>query len=653
MREKNMRFMKIYIWVLTGIFFAAGVGLLKIGGTLDVQNPMNQERIYDFSGNELTTSSETWIYDAQSGVFVVQGDKAGKNFASIPYNGSWNYLNLNISRMNADSSEWTLIFLDKANHKLGQQVITVANGENLIPLTYNESFRKLRIRIRNQSGLVFSIDAMQFRMNTVGFSAEVFLPAFRSALTGYIVISLLVFLFCHIKGRDAIEVLQFAYTLPGNYLGSRMRSRLSDRSAGFLRTILFMILFLVVPVMNISGNYFDSSLYKYGILASAVLLALIALLAWEKPLQQVKWSGILPAAWFMLWGWSCLSDLFVDKYFKYTGYVFLTAVGFFFFMWNNMNRPKRMMNQLIRGLELTFPIMLVYCLICRKRYVGILYNGAFSNREDMSLYVLAVLIAFLSELHFALVRRKICHRRKRIILYGIGVSLCVYFLYRANTLTCVCAGGFVILLFVIRLVQKCRTLPLGKAKSLGMLALAMVCSVGAVLAVNRTNMYLPDLLDTNIVYENEQWETNLSAAEMAEIEAMVPGYFNDVKHTDEAERNMIWTSYLRKINLLGNESARVRVSKEYVLCGNGLLEMAYRYGVFVLIPYTLLLLSCLYRSWKERGYLMLAVTLAFGIVLLTQNVEQPFLQPLWMLFYLGMGSWFKEEDETERLTVMK
>ena len=78
--------------------------------------------------------------------------------------------------------------------------------------------------------------------------------------------------------------------------------------------------------------------------------------------------------------------------------------------------------------------------------------------------------------------------------------------------------------------------------------------------------------------------------------------------------------------------------------------MSYRYGVFILLPYSLLLLGCLYRAWKERGYLMLAVTVAFGIVMLTQNIELPFAQPLWMIFYLGMGSWFvseKEEQEVE------
>lgn len=81
-----------------------------------------------------------------------------------------------------------------------------------------------------------------------------------------------------------------------------------------------------------------------------------------------------------------------------------------------------------------------------------------------------------------------------------------------------------ILVFGVRLLKKSRVLPLGRKKSIGLLMAAFVCSVGVVLAVNRANMYLPDLLGTNIVYGDEQWKTNLSAEEMAKIEAMVPGY---------------------------------------------------------------------------------------------------------------------------------
>ena len=73
---------------------------------------------------------------------------------------------------------------------------------------------------------------------------------------------------------------------------------------------------------------------------------------------------------------------------------------------------------------------------------------------------------------------------------------------------------------------------------------------------------------------------------------------------------------------------------------SGYVDMVYRYGLFVLIPYMLLLFCCLYHAWKEQGFLMLATTLAFGMLMLTQCMERPFAHPLWMVFYLGMGIWF-------------
>ena len=95
------------------------------------------------------------------------------------------------------------------------------------------------------------------------------------------------------------------------------------------------------------------------------------------------------------------------------------------------------------------------------------------------------------------------------------------------------------------------------------------------------------------------------------------------------------------MNLFGNEDQLIVYGKK-TMAYNGLIEMAYRYGILILIPYIGLLLLCFYYAVHEGGFLMLATTLAYGTVMLTQNIEQPFAHPLWIVFYLGMGIWFAE-----------
>lgn len=640
-------FVKIYIWLFAGVFLSIGAGLLNIGGELHLQNPMDQEQIYDVPREDLTSSSATWLYAEEYGVFVMQTPKASKLFTRIPDHHAWNYLHLIISRMHTTSMYGRVIFYSGDRQVIGTQDILIANGENMIPISVTEPFRRLRIMLPDQTGLPLSIDSMQLRMNTTGFSREKFQEGAAGAALVYLFLSFIAFVALSVRREDALDLLQSAYTLPGDYLGSRLARALPKRARAHLRVFLFLLLFLTMPVIHICGLYYEESFYRYAMTGCALLLIMIALLSWEAPLHGLKWGNALHVSWFLLWGWVCLSDLVAIKDIKLTGCLFLLAVGFFFFLWNNMSYPKRMLRDMMRGLEWTFPCFLVYTLICRKRYVGILYNGAFASREDLSLYALALLIAFLFELQFALFAKSARRRGAQIALYACGAAFAVYFLYRAFTPTCIAAGIAVILLFAILLFREYRILAFGVLRTAEILAASLVCSGLLIWGVNRLTMVLPDALNTAVVYDKETLTTNLNGEQMAEIEAVSPDYFANVIHTGSEDRAMILKNYLRKMNFFGNESARVRVGRKWELSGNGLLEMAYRYGIFVLIPYSLLLLLCLYTAWRSHSFLMLAVTVSFELVLLTQNVEQPFLQPLWVMFYLGMGSWFGGQEETK------
>jgi hypothetical protein len=215
---------------------------------------------------------------------------------------------------------------------------------------------------------------------------------------------------------------------------------------------------------------------------------------------------------------------------------------------------------------------------------------------------------------------------------------------------CILAGLVVTLLFMVFLLQRRNFLALGMARSIGMLCMSAVCAILVVVPFHMALKSLPSNIGKNVVYTDERLETRIDTETLASYKISAPNTWNGVQSASAVDIKQVWSEYLGRMNLFGHDNILYYEHQQTMAC-NGMIEMAYRYGIFILVPYSLLLLSCLYRAWKERGYLMLAITVAFGIVMMTQNIEQPFAQPLWIIFYLGMGGWFVSEKENREVTM--
>lgn len=619
MQQTAQKIVKLYLWLMLGLMLSLGLALMRSSGSVDVNNLMNQAEVYDFSKEELMDAD---------------------GIKELPSKKRWNYLQLEMEGLTETGENCVITVHNKKGKVLGEQVTKVFNGRNQIELSYQEPFKYIKIVINSTPEKYVLPEKMQLRMNIFLFQKEVFLSTFFLLFGGYLVLTVYPVL-KKSKRREAvapISILQYIYALPGNYLGSRLGGKVKEHQRNIIRPLLFMLLFLTGLLMEISGNYLMEGYYKYGVLFETILLTLIALFSWEKELEPKQWEGALCAAWFLLWIWICISDFVVSKYFKFTGYVFLTAVDFFFYLWHHMSRPECMREDMLRGLRFTFVPVLVYTLIFRKRYVGILYNGAFSNRESFALYVLALLLAFLWGLCLEWRKGREQQRKIWIILYAVGAGLCVYFLYRAYVVVCIVAAGGVIIMFsgyFLSLLWKRRI-------SFPVLLAAAVVSAMCVLGVNNVTLYLPDVLGTNVKYQEEILETNLDDDAIAEIENILPGYFSSVIRISDYERGLIWENYTGKLSFFGNKEPNVMISGKETFAYNGWMEMVHRYGIIVLIPYSLLLFACLWCGWKRKDIITIAVTFVFLIVSTTQNIELPFLHSLWLLFYLNMGQMFFE-----------
>lgn len=99
-----------------------------------------------------------------------------------------------------------------------------------------------------------------------------------------------------------------------------------------------------------------------------------------------------------------------------------------------------------------------------------------------------------------------------------------------------------------------------------------------------------------------------------------------------------WKSCIGNLNLMGNRGRVTNGGTPISIC-SGFLELMYRYGIFILIPYVNLFIHGLQRckNLKRDVKICMVFQIMFLILMLTVDMEKPFLSPLWTAYYLQLG----------------
>lgn len=638
MKSINQRIKK-YIWLLVGILISVTGAMIWSNGGYQGEKLWTMGSAYDFEQSALEKGNKKCTYHYEIDAFSVDADETELKFKVKSKETEWNYLKFKLVHMSTPQMQWIIRFYDGEDALLGECSAIVAEGENTVEAPIQGKIKKIGILVQNQQGSTFKIEDMALRENLFDFVD--FMTKFLTVFLFYLGASILFALGKNAEWYFLLDILQNVYIGMGDAVGKVVVQRLSEPVKKALQTICFLLMFLLMIVMDIkSRNAFEQESRGWVILFAALFL-MLGMLAWQKPLQKREWKGIFPAIWTGLWVMACVSDLLVRKSFSFTGYVMLLCAGFAFFVWHNTGQMQKMLLIMIRGLEWTFPAVILYCICFRAKLLGILYNGCFTNRESMALYAVALVIAFLTELHILLEKDKTLSLR--IMVTGIGLALSCYYLYCTRVF-----GGWMaalaaaVIWCVFQLKQ--RKMLIGKWKKLlPVFVITLAAAFGVVIAVNTVSKILPEKIGHSISYENEILETNLSAELIGKMEAAFPGWAEGVVKSDNVNRSSIWSSYLRDCNLLGNQDS-LEVSGRIMDAYNGLIQMMHRYGIFVLVPYSLLLIYSVCRAWREENFLLREIVTVFLITMLFQNVEIPFTNGLWLMFYLAIGTYFEEKQ---------
>ncbi len=640
MPDKERKNLFLYFWGMAGILLALMISLMEAGEGWNIDNFLDQEQTYEFSEADLVHTEDTCRKNVETGLYQVVADKAVLQIEDLYQSGNWKYMAINISDMNYDAAKWDIVYSNKKGEVVSKQTATLVDGDNMIEIACRQSYQSIKLVIKEQAGLSFRINSIQCRTNDVIISPQTIMTKFFFWMGLYLGISGIIYLARKSKMYTIIELLQEGYALFGDYMGRKLIAERSRKHIGMIRTGMITLLFVMGELSGILGWYEDANGYKYYMLLIAVLITLLGVLCWESDLTLLNWNSMIPVAWMLLWVSVCISDVMESKNYKFVGYVFLLAVGFFFFSWNNMAEPQKIKREIYMGFNLNFVLVAVYCMIFRAKKIGVLYNGAFLSREDSAIYAVTAVGVFLAQLYKELFRENEKYRwNGRIVLYIIGIAVSVSFLYYSNTISCNLAFVTEVIIFGYYIFRRKKILTT-KAKELILavipaVLLAILCVKGVNMAIN----YLPEKLGTELRYANEVLETKQDISVLESLRVQEPDYYYNVSLAGENTKGSVCLEYLQKINLFGH-AEELEVAGATVKVSNTWIEVIYRYGLFILIPYVLLFAACFARAYKEKkAMLFIMTTLLF--IMPFQNIELPFVHPVWILYYLGMGEWFQ------------
>lgn len=653
----------IFLVFIAGALISMMLVMMRLGGSVNFEEFMSADRVYDFEPSELRKNSLHWLYESQNGGHRILKDKAQIKYKLDSSVQTWNFLYLTVEQLSVESAQGLLRYYDSKNEKVLEQPITLVQGRNIIVMDGTVPIKKIGIVILDAQEEFISISDMQIRTTPCWFTVSHFLELFGVAFAGLMVILIVLLFLMRRFGRGStgrtvdvlLESMQSGIKVLGDFLGSRMGGRLYPHQKESVRKFLFSILIVWMMVGNAAGWLASKEIYRYHVLVCALLLLVISFVSWEKPLQNQHWSNPLMVSWLCIWLCMLLCDFSVIRTLEsVTGCAMLLVGSVFVYFWQNMEKPTRMLRNLMEALEITFFLAIVYCMAFRMKQPAIDYNGMFKSPEELAMYAVLMGVVFLTELDWLITDRiaGTSVQNTSGIREGVFASCVKNITGGAIALFLVLRSGHVLgiaafillgicyipnmMMKIYRAARKCRILFLD-------ILVAVIFAYACVCIIFVSTKYFPGILGMDMEYENEMLLTELDDEEQELHLMQYPGSLDGVRTKDNAKLPIIWRAYARRLNLFGH-SGSPSIFRREILPYNEYLDMAYHHGIFILLPYAAFQLAvlalglrCAFRKKGRRNIYILFLGIAYMGFSLGSNVELSWGHPLWLCYYLSVG----------------
>ena len=672
--HKRISKTSVLVCILAGLLLSVMMVQFRLSGKLNLKRFYDVGPKYTVMYGAYTQSYEGLEYGADGNYHVTSDDCGIHIVISSEKNRHWNYLYLDVR--NLETEKLTLQVISyKYNGKVVYDALTdIKEGMNEIPLGPKKS-ASAALRITNQKGASFRIQSMQFRKNQSFYGTKKALKMIAVCMAVYLaVFGLLYKLFLRRLRWERVYVcmdwLAFWYRKMTEWIANAMFIP-SKRTRGKIRQICFCLMIFSMFWTENFGSYNKKNYYYCYLILNCLLILLIAIVSMEKEGREVKWRNPLMLSWFFYSVLICISDIIVPKKQMFTGGMLIVVFGLFYYAIARLKRPIVVLYDFMKAVEFSYAVTSALCILFRPiekmiegRYIGITI-GPYSYAA----YLVVVIAVFYAEID-----RCILEKRKflYLIFSCVGLISAYYFIWKTQSRAGMLAVCFCIICFFVR-IFKMRRMKQYVIRSAGAAFLCIALAF-PVLWLQDTAMHtVSEKLGTTLYFPNDYWMIGApesgTAPENFPDETLMKNeyqidFWGNYVYAEEAAyhhglssgRITIYKEYIGQLNLWGHKKDLYVDGRKY-RAHNAILQVGYRYGIFTMIPYTVMLLYVIYYgscylklySIKKRRYALLPMILIVGCVMLMMldNIERNFRYLPWVAFYVLIGFLSNQTNETD------
>ncbi len=658
-----MKINKWLNWFLFGIILSVAISTANLtDADFFTEEFYKSKAVLDCSESYYRNTTEI-----NDGLWKMDTDKFVNYLYFGPNNKKWKFFCIDIDHMKTDSMVAYLNYYNSQNDMelLYTQQITLSNGQNVIK-TECRKFDFVGVFIFDQKGNEMYVNSIQLRQSkpVVDFMPRL-MRRFLFVFIVYILATILLYPICRKipVQRNFDKLIDKLVRLFGS-INNVIYKGTSKISIVFLKAVrVIAFLFLIIYFNLTSIHVLFPLTNRSRVLVITIVLLVVAITLSNKESQIQDWKNPLVRYWLVYNICVIISDIIVKKGLMYQGWILLFLFGYIIYGWNNQGKIS-FIKEILLAIHIYFIIVTICCCIFRPD-IYLRYQGTFSNPVTFGAYVSIIASLALVELINCLKAEKL---PKRIVFFCMEFLIAVSFIWKTQARSALLPILFLVCIYIWQYVVRTNVI---RKQFIVTLLMGLIMCMPCYAALDYVLQTVPIELGTTVTFENDGYQPDnpavlketqdVSGRGMQSVYAegllnvecgsarILQKFKVDSLEVITSGRTLFWKGYLRRMNLVGHDKyAYVMGKRQHPHCS--LVMIAYRYGVFSVIPYLFMLIYAFFYAFKyfmekritAARYIEypIAVIAVFLSISLLDVAEYLYSGLGWLLFNISIGCLF-------------
>lgn len=603
MSEKSFNILiKVIAWLLIGSILLWAAFFTYANGFKKISFGYEQNDVYEIDNrllNPMSAAKNEEDYYLASFQVLTFLDKLKLNYFRL-YARNINDKSVLLTIQGAEGSTEYI-------EKFTIEDVPVHNGINDIEIPTSE-INIFTIELKGAS--CESIRKAEFRESVDTISIAQALPFMLSIFTIYAVLTGVYIYIARKTGWSIAGIIESAFAYRENTRRGRLVLRISGRTASRIRVCVYLIMFTCSLVFERAMAYEKRWVLYLAIQILLMLLLTLLLCDSNAKRRTYNIDYNMAAVYLVFASFTLLSDILVEKRFRFEGaavFILLVAISN---LWCGRDNREELTKEFEKSVHLFLILLVVLTIVDNQPAIPGRLSGPISNPSVYALYLVGILAVLLGALENS-VRSGAGIVKKLTLSFELAVTFILCLM--SQSLCPLIAATIVMVIWAYRILSYFR----GRALANRILLIVCICGLTTSVLILWQINNIPVLSGTRLA-------DKLGSGNISEI---------------LSNRDYYYKLYLRNMNLLGH-SKKPFLWDHRILPHNAVLGMAYTYGVPAAVPYILLMITAIKKSWNYAAQDMKNATIpmycivSFVIMSMADNVEQPFVWLPWIACYI-------------------